>query len=117
MRVSSIALSIFALLPPLLSGATPAFHLSWPTPNPAFAKGMGYSAFLQKTGPDKAFSSGAFGCVRNNGYKFHEGLDLASLKLLSVALFIFVTSPTATHAIARAAKRNQVPWWVKENGS
>jgi murein DD-endopeptidase MepM/ murein hydrolase activator NlpD len=41
---------------------------------------MGYSAFLQKTGPDKAFSSGAFGCVRNNGYKFHEGLDLYPVK-------------------------------------
>ena len=54
----------------------PDFQLSWPTPNPAFAKGMGYSAFLQKTGPDKDFSSGSFGCVRNNGYKFHEGLDL-----------------------------------------
>ena len=51
-------------------------RLSWPTPNPAFAKGMGYSAFIQKTGPDKEFSSGVFGCVRNNGFKFHEGLDL-----------------------------------------
>lgn len=58
----------------------PTFQLSWPTPNPAFAKGMGYSAFLQKTGPDKDFSSGAFGCVRNNGYKFHEGLDLYPIK-------------------------------------
>ena len=52
------------------------FSLSWPTPNPSFAKGLGYSTFLQKTGPDKDFSSGAFGCVRNHGYKFHEGLDL-----------------------------------------
>lgn len=59
---------------------TPNFQLSWPTPNPAFAQGMGYSAFLQKTGPDKAFSSGAFGCVRNNGYKFHEGLDLYPIR-------------------------------------
>ncbi len=58
----------------------PSFELSWPTPNPAFAKGMGYSTFLQKTGPDKEFSSGAFGCVRNNGYKFHEGLDLYPVK-------------------------------------
>lgn len=56
------------------------FQLSWPTPNPAFAKGMGYSAFLQKTGPDKAFSSGAFGCVRNSGFKFHEGVDLYPIK-------------------------------------
>ena len=60
--------------------STPQFSLAWPTPNPAFAKGMGYSAFLQKTGPDKDFSSGAFGCVRNNGYKFHEGLDLYPIR-------------------------------------
>ena len=58
----------------------PKFLLSWPTPNPAFAKGMGYSAFLQKTGPAKEFSSGSFGCVRNNGYKFHEGIDLYPVK-------------------------------------
>ncbi len=71
-------LPLFLCLP--LLGKNPAFHLSWPTPNPAFAKGMGYSAFLQKTGPDKSFSSGAFGCVRNHGYKFHEGLDLYPVK-------------------------------------
>ena len=56
------------------------FRLSWPTPNPSFAQGLGYSTFLQKTGPDKAYSSGAFGCVRNNGYKFHEGVDLFPIK-------------------------------------
>ena len=49
------------------------------------------------------------------GLALHEGLDLASLKLLIVALFIFLTSPTATHAIARAAKRNDVGWWVQED--
>jgi len=56
------------------------FILSWPTPNPAFAQGHGYHTFLQKTGPDKDFSSGAYGCVRNNGYKFHEGVDLFPVK-------------------------------------
>ena len=72
-----IRLSLFTLFLELQgSNFSPNFQLSWPTPNPAFAKGMGYSAFLQKTGPDKEFTSGAFGCVRNNGYKFHEGLDL-----------------------------------------
>lgn len=70
-------LGILLVFPTIASTAgTPTFELSWPTPNPAFAKGLGYSTFLQKTGPDKEFSSGAFGCVRNNGYKFHEGLDL-----------------------------------------
>lgn len=56
------------------------FALAWPTPNPSFAKGLGYHSFLQKTGPDKDFSSGAFGCVRNHGYKFHEGVDLFPIK-------------------------------------
>ena len=52
------------------------FALSWPTPNPAFSQGLQIAKFLQKTGPEKPVSSGAYGCVRNNGYKFHEGLDL-----------------------------------------
>ena len=78
---SNLLRLFFLVTPSFLSGTlSPNFQLSWPTPNPAFAQGMGYSAFLQKTGPDKAFSSGAFGCVRNNGYKFHEGLDLFPVK-------------------------------------
>lgn len=56
--------------------ALPEFALSWPTPNPAFSKGLGLNGFLQKTGPENPISSGAYGCVRNNGHKFHEGLDL-----------------------------------------
>lgn len=51
------------------------------------------------------------------GLALDEGFDLASVKLIIVAAFIFVTSPTATHAIARAAKRNQVPWWTREGSS
>ncbi len=60
--------------------AKPQFPLSWPTPNAAYFKGMGLSGFIQKTGPDKPITSGAYGCVRNNGYKFHEGLDLFPVK-------------------------------------
>ena len=41
---------------------------------------MGFHAFLQKTGPNKDVRSGAFGCVRNHGRKFHEGLDLFPVK-------------------------------------
>ena len=50
------------------------------------------------------------------GLAGYGGLVLTSVKLLIVALFIFVTSPTATHAIARAAKRNGVAWWTREEG-
>ena len=50
------------------------------------------------------------------GLACYGGLVLASVKLLIVALFIFVTSPTATHAIARAAKRDGVAWWTRTEG-
>ena len=46
------------------------------------------------------------------GLAFVGGLTLASLKIMMVAVFILVTSPTATHAIARAAKRNNIAWWT-----
>lgn len=42
------------------------------------------------------------------------GIDLASVKILLIALFIFLTSPTATHAIARSAFTRNVPLWTKE---
>lgn len=48
------------------------------------------------------------------GLACHQGLVLASAKLLIVAVFILVTSPTATHAIARAARRNRVEGWTGE---
>ena len=49
------------------------------------------------------------------GLAGHQGLDLVSVKLLVIALFIFFTSPTATHAIARAAHRNHVPLWTRKD--
>ena len=71
---------LFTQFLPNFLNASPEFQLSWPTPNPSFARGLGYSTFLQKTGPEKPITSGAFGCVRNGGYKFHEGLDLFPVK-------------------------------------
>ena len=47
---------------------------------PRLCQGHGLLRLPPKTGPDKSFSSGAFGCVRNHGYKFHEGLDLYPVK-------------------------------------
>jgi multicomponent Na+:H+ antiporter subunit G len=39
------------------------------------------------------------------------GISLTGLKLLFVAVFLFVANPTSTHAIARAALRTgQTPW-------
>ncbi len=50
------------------------------------------------------------------GLAFYEGFDITAVKILLIALFIFVTSPTATHAMARAALRNKMPLWTIEKG-
>ena len=62
-----------ALLPPAIASAAPG--LVWPTPNPAFAQGHPIEAFVQPSSSGK-IESGLFGCSRNGGAKFHEGLDL-----------------------------------------
>ncbi len=49
--------------------------LVWPTPNPAFQNGEPIEEFVQPTASGKK-ESGLFGCVRNSGRRFHEGLDL-----------------------------------------
>lgn len=48
------------------------------------------------------------------GIGLYNGLSLGSVKILLIALFIFLTSPTATHSIARAALKNKIPHWTKE---
>ncbi len=40
-----------------------------------------------------------------SGVALWQGLTLTSVKVLFVAVFFFLTNPTATHAIARAALR------------
>ena len=54
-------------------------ELVWPTPNPAFAQGLAPEAFVQPTVSGR-IESALFGCVRNGGSRFHEGLDLKALK-------------------------------------
>jgi multicomponent Na+:H+ antiporter subunit G len=48
-----------------------------------------------------------------SGLAFYHGVSLESAKIVFIAVFIFLTSPTATHAIARAALRNDLPLWTK----
>lgn len=52
-----------------------ANSLIWPTPNQAFQLGKPLEAYVQPTSSGR-IESGLFGCVRNGGAKFHEGLDL-----------------------------------------
>jgi multicomponent Na+:H+ antiporter subunit G len=48
------------------------------------------------------------------GLALFGGLTLGSAKIIAIAVFIFMTSPTATHAIAKAAHQNKVPHWTKD---
>ena len=66
------AVGIACCVPALLSGDG---ALIWPTPNRAFQEGRSIEAFVQATASGKP-ESGLFGCVRNGGSRFHEGLDL-----------------------------------------
>lgn len=53
--------------------------LVWPTANPAFLRGESIEAYVQATASGNPIS-GVFGCVRNGGKRFHEGLDLFGLR-------------------------------------
>src|SRR5690606_9660788 len=50
-------------------------ELSWPTANAAYARGEPLEAFVQPTVSGEV-TSGLFGCVRNDGTRFHEAVDL-----------------------------------------
>jgi multicomponent Na+:H+ antiporter subunit G len=49
-----------------------------------------------------------------SGLALYDGFSLTSVKIIAIAVFIFLTSPTATHAILRAAFRNSVSHWTKD---
>ena len=38
------------------------------------------------------------------GMSLHAGLSLVTVKLILIAVFLIITGPTATHAVANAAK-------------
>jgi len=47
------------------------------------------------------------------GIIFIDGISLYSLKALIIALFLFLTNPVGSHAIARAAHKSGVKLWPK----
>jgi murein DD-endopeptidase MepM/ murein hydrolase activator NlpD len=53
--------------------------LVWPTPNTAFRDGKSIEAFIQSTASGN-IESGLFGCVRNEGQRFHEAIDLSPIR-------------------------------------
>ena len=57
------------------ASARDRLEINWPTPNRAWLEGRPLEAYIQPTVSGEA-TSGTFGCVRDNGFQFHEGIDL-----------------------------------------
>lgn len=55
-----------------------AAEFVWPTESKAFDSGSPAESFIQGT-LAKPYTSGLFGDVRSNGYRFHEGIDIKSV--------------------------------------
>ena len=72
----SFCFSLLCALSFFLCGHHVQGNLVWPTPNKAFNEGYSIESFVQSTASGR-IESGLFGCVRNNGRRFHEGLDLS----------------------------------------
>lgn len=68
-----VILGFLACLPLSVSGKG---GLVWPTPNRAWSEGLSPSRYVQPTVSGRV-ESAFFGCVRNDGRRFHEGIDLA----------------------------------------
>lgn len=47
-------------------------------------------------------------------YNLSWGNILVSIKLMLIAVFVFLTSPTATHALLRGAFDSEVEPWTKD---
>lgn len=71
-------LSIGSLAVPL-SAQTEIGGIFWPTPDGSFLEGGPIEPLLQPTASG-ILESALFGCVRNGGRRFHEGLDIRPLR-------------------------------------
>jgi multicomponent Na+:H+ antiporter subunit G len=48
------------------------------------------------------------------GLALYEGISLTGLKIVFIAVFMFLAQPTATHAISRAGIKSGLQFWRKE---
>ena len=48
------------------------------------------------------------------GFCFYEGFTLTGLKIVFIAVFMFLAQPTATHALSRAGLRCGVKPWMRK---
>jgi peptidoglycan LD-endopeptidase LytH len=77
--MSRLQLFPFILSSLILATTVRAFDLCLPTANDALLKPGHDADFFQPT-VDGGVESGMFGCVRNDGHRFHEGIDIKCLQ-------------------------------------
>ena len=83
MILSVVRRAIFFLAAPILFFCANLFAqqpFQFPTANHALFEVGGSEKFFAPTAPDKPWTSGSFGCVRDNGQRLHKGLDIRSLQ-------------------------------------
>jgi len=73
--VITLGLALTGTFAAVTTTAKPTPGILWPTPNPAFMQGGDLASWAQDTGTGDPHS-GLFGCVRDTGHKFHEGIDI-----------------------------------------
>ena len=61
----------------ILPAGVHAARVAWPAPDAAFFRGEPLEAWVQPTASGRT-ESALFGCTRNGGNRFHEGLDIAA---------------------------------------
>ncbi len=76
-RARLFTASLLLALPAVLPAQEP---FQFPTANHFLYEPGKELQFFAPTAPDKPWTSGSFGCVRNNGTRFHEGLDIRHLQ-------------------------------------
>ncbi|HEY3762783.1 MAG TPA: M23 family metallopeptidase [Verrucomicrobiae bacterium] len=75
--IKSLAFAAFATFATRLPAQTP---FQFPTANHYLYEPGAELKFFAPTEPDKPWTSGGFGCVRDNSQRMHEGLDIRHLQ-------------------------------------
>jgi murein DD-endopeptidase MepM/ murein hydrolase activator NlpD len=76
-RTGLLAIGLLSAIPRVSCAQEP---FRFPTANHFLYEPGGELKFFAPTAPDKPWTSGSFGCVRNNGTRLHEGLDIRHLQ-------------------------------------
>ncbi|MCS7184851.1 MAG: monovalent cation/H(+) antiporter subunit G [bacterium] len=70
--------------------------------------------FYSRTHPAGKIDSLAIGLI-SIGCIIYNGIDFVAMKLIIIVLFVMITSPTATHALVKAAYKSGLKYYKKND--